>query len=95
VIGGPGDYYNWLRPLSTRIDIWQTTYVHTLSGIGAVVDWFRGSGLRPYLNLLDECEREQFIERYMRELANAYPLQPDGRLLFPYPRLFVVAQKHA
>jgi len=93
LIGIYSDYYAWLKPLSARVDIWQTTYVHPLAGVGAVVDWFRGSGLRPFLNPLDECEREQFIERYMRGLADAYPTEPDGALLFLYPRLFVVAVK--
>jgi trans-aconitate 2-methyltransferase len=87
------DYYHWLKPLSARVEIWQTTYVHPLPGVGAVVDWFRGSGLRPFLNPLDECEREQFIQRYMQGLADAYPTESDGRLLFLYPRLFAIATK--
>jgi trans-aconitate 2-methyltransferase len=87
------DYYRWLRPLARTIEIWQTTYVHPLPGVGAVVDWFRGSALRPFLNPLDACEREEFIARYMRGLAESYPAEPDGRLLFLYPRLFVVAAK--
>jgi trans-aconitate 2-methyltransferase len=87
------DYYRWLRPLSRSVEIWQTTYVHPLPGVGAVVDWFRGSALRPFLNPLDACEREEFIARYMRGLAESYPAEPDGRLLFLYPRLFVVAVK--
>jgi trans-aconitate 2-methyltransferase len=95
LIGIYSDYYRWLKPLSAQVEIWQTTYVHPLQGVGAVVDWFRGSGLRPFLNLLDECEREQFIERYMQGLADAYPAEPDGRLLFLYPRLFVIAAKSA
>jgi trans-aconitate 2-methyltransferase len=95
LIGIYSDYYGWLRPLAEQIEIWQTTYVHPLPGVGAVVDWFRGSGLRPFLNLLDECEREQFIARYMEGLADAYPTEPDGRLLFLYPRLFVIASKRA
>ena len=93
LIGIYSDYYRWLKPLSGSVEIWQTTYVHPLPGVGAVVDWFRGSGLRPFLNLLDECEREQFIARYMEGLADAYPAEPDGRLLFLYPRLFVIAGK--
>jgi trans-aconitate 2-methyltransferase len=93
LIGIYSDYYGWLKPLSRRVEVWQTTYVHPLPGVGAVVDWFRGSGLRPFLNPLDECEREQFIARYMKELADAYPSEPDGRLLFLYPRLFVIAVK--
>jgi trans-aconitate 2-methyltransferase len=93
LIGIYSDYYHWLEPLSRRVEIWQTTYVHPLPGVGAVVDWFRGSGLRPFLNPLDECEREQFIARYMKELAEAYRLEADGSLLFLYPRLFAVAVK--
>jgi trans-aconitate 2-methyltransferase len=93
VIGAYSDYYRWLRPLGARLDIWQTTYVHSLNGLGELVDWFRGSGLRPFLNALDEREREQFIARYMDELAAAYPAEPDGRVLFLYPRLFIVATK--
>jgi trans-aconitate 2-methyltransferase len=93
LIGIYSDYYGWLKPLSARVEIWQTTYVHPLPGVGAVVDWFRGSGLRPFLNPLDECERELFIARYMQGLADAYPAEQDGRLLFLYPRLFVIAAK--
>ncbi len=95
VIATHVEYYAWLKPLSAALDIWQTTYVHPMSGVGAVVDWFRGSALRPFLNPLDECEREQFIERYMRELADAYGVEPGGSLLFLYPRLFVHARKRA
>ncbi len=93
VIGTHGDYYAWLKPLAAALDIWQTTYVHPMNGVGAVVDWFRGSALRPFLNPLDICEREQFIERYMRELATAYGVDPGGPLLFLYPRLFIHARK--
>jgi trans-aconitate 2-methyltransferase len=93
VIGTHVDYYNWLKPLATRVDIWQTTYVHPLAGVDAVVDWFRGGALRPFLDPLDEREREQFLERYMSELAEAYPIERDGALLFLYPRLFILARK--
>ena len=89
------DYYAWLKPLAGALDIWQTTYVHPMAGVGAVVDWFRGSALRPFLNPLDICEREEFIERYMRELATAYGVEPGGGLLFLYPRLFIHARKRA
>ena len=95
VIATHVEYYAWLRPLSAALDIWETTYVHPMAGVGAVVDWFRGSALRPFLNPLDVCEREQFIERYMRELAVAYRVEADGSLLFLYPRLFILARKRA
>jgi len=87
------EYHAWLKPLSRRLDIWRTTYVHPVAGVGAVVDWFRSGALRPFLNLLDIREREQFIERYMRELADAYGVTPNGDLLLLYPRLFIHARK--
>ena len=93
VIGAYSDYYRWLSQLGAKLEIWQTTYVHALTGVGELVDWFRGSGLRPFLNPLNESEREEFLARYMEELAAAYPSEPDGQVLFLYPRLFIVATK--
>ena len=89
------DYYNWLRPASDRLEIWQTTYVHPLAGVDAVVDWFRGSALLPFLAPLAEPEREAFLDRYRAELADAYSVEPDGCVLFLYPRLFILAHKAA
>jgi trans-aconitate 2-methyltransferase len=94
VIATHTDYYDWLRPLSAKLDIWQTTYVHPIAGVDAVVDWFRGSALLPFLAPLNADERTQFLERYRRELAEAYDVALDAKeLLFLYPRLFVLARK--
>jgi trans-aconitate 2-methyltransferase len=86
-------YYGLLRPLCTRVDVWRTTYHHPLAGLDAVVEWFKGSGLRPYLTPLDEEEREEYLRRYRAALAGAYPAQPDGSVLLPFPRLFFVATR--
>jgi trans-aconitate 2-methyltransferase len=93
VIATHTDYYRWLRPMSHSLEIWQTTYVHPVEGIEAVVDWFRGSALLPFLAPLDEDERAEFLERYRSELARSYDVEPDGRVLFLYPRLFLLARK--
>jgi trans-aconitate 2-methyltransferase len=82
-----------LTPVCSKIDIWQTTYVHPLDGPDDIVDWFEGSGLRPFLEPLSPSEREAFLSRYRAELSAAYPKQPDGKVLLRYPRLFFVAQK--
>jgi len=87
------DYYDWLRPLAPRIEMWMTTYVHVVDGPDAIADWFAGSTLRPFLDLLSDDERCAFIERYRDGLRDAYPPQPDGKVLFAYPRLFIVASK--
>jgi len=87
------DYYDWLRPFAARIEIWTTTYVHVVDGPDAIADWFAGSTLRPFLERLSDDERCAFIGRYRDGLRDAYPPRPDGKLLFAYPRLFVVAER--
>ena len=91
VISDAQDYYDWLRPHCTRLDLWRTTYVHALNGAQGVVDWFAGSALRPFLNPLSEKEREAFLALYRREIIREYEPRADGRILLPYPRLFIVA----
>jgi trans-aconitate 2-methyltransferase len=86
-------YYDLLRPHCARVDVWHTTYHHPLAGIDAVVEWFKGSGLRPFLSPLDEEERSEYLLRYRAALARAYPIRPDGSVLFPFPRLFFVASR--
>jgi trans-aconitate 2-methyltransferase len=87
-------YFATLRPLCTSVDVWRTTYHHALpGGAQAVVEWFKGSGLRPFLEPLDTAEREGFVERYTRAVAEAYPALADGTVLLPFPRLFIVATR--
>ena len=92
-IGAYGDYYRWLRPLAASLDIWLTEYIHPLDGVEAIVDWFRGSALRPFLAPLSDAERETFLRRYRRDLAESYQEEEDGKVLFIYPRLFMLARK--
>jgi trans-aconitate 2-methyltransferase len=93
LIANYSDYYRWLRPSAAALDIWQTAYIHPLDGIEAIVDWFRGSALRPFLAPLSPPERDEFLARYRKGLAEAYQPERDGRVLFIYPRLFVLARK--
>jgi trans-aconitate 2-methyltransferase len=93
VIGSLDDYYAWNAPHCRMIDLWQTTYVHPLDGHDAVVDWFVGSALRPFLNELNAEEIPIFLAQYRRELELAYSTQADGKVLLLYPRLFFIAQK--
>jgi trans-aconitate 2-methyltransferase len=85
------DYYEWLRPVAPRIDMWMTTYVHAFDGPEAIADWFAGSALQPFLEWLSDDERCEFLARYREGLRDAYPAQSDGRVLLAYPRLFMVA----
>jgi trans-aconitate 2-methyltransferase len=91
-LAAPDWYYSLLSSIGCKVDIWHTTYFHALSGgPAAIVEWFKGSGLRPFLDPLDAAERAGFLERYQGAVALAYPPMPDGSVLLPFPRLFIVA----
>ena len=75
-------------------DVWRTTYSHVLpGGTDAVVEWFKGSGLRPFLDRLDAAESIEYLARYRALVAAALPPMEDGSVLLPFPRLFVVATR--
>lgn len=84
-------YYALLRPVCSTVDVWRTTYFHALAGPSAVVEWFKGTALRPYLERLDAQEQVDFLAAYQAAIAQAYPALEDGTVLLPFPRLFVVA----
>jgi trans-aconitate 2-methyltransferase len=85
-------YYQLLRPLCAAVELWRTTYQHSLpGGAAAVVEWFKGSGLRPFLEPLSPAERDAYLERYTAAIARAYPPLADGSVLLPFPRVFLVA----
>jgi trans-aconitate 2-methyltransferase len=89
-----GDYYSMLRPHCARVDVWRTTYHHPLAGgASGVVEWFKGSGLRPFLDPLDEAEKAQYLKQYQTAIERAYPPLADGSVLLPFPRLFIVATR--
>jgi len=87
-------YFRLLRTHAFRVEVWRTTYYHPLAGgAGAVVEWVKGTGLRPFIDPLEPGEREAFLARYQAAIAKAYPAEPDGTVLLPFPRLFLVATR--
>ena len=89
----PDAYYEILVPHATSLDIWETEYLHVLEGDDPVYRWVGATGLRPYAQALEGEEREQFLSAYRARLRNAYPKRADGKTLFPFKRLFVVAKR--
>jgi len=86
-------YVEQLRPISQQVDVWRTTYYHALADASAIVEWFRATGLRPFLDPLDAAERDAYLELYLDAVTRAYPPLPGGGVLLPFPRLFIVATK--
>jgi trans-aconitate 2-methyltransferase len=86
-------YYDVLSGHLKAIDIWQTRYYHLMDSFAAVAEWLKGTGLRPFLEPLRDDEKERFIQLYTQELERQMQRQADGRVLLPFPRLFVVGCK--
>lgn len=84
-------YYDLLAPSAAIVDLWETEYLHVLVGENPVVEWTKGTVLRPVLGALDPVETAEFLTEYGRRIALAYPKSPDGTTLFRFRRLFLVA----
>jgi trans-aconitate 2-methyltransferase len=87
----PQAYYDLLKPLSAQLDIWRTTYMHIMAGPEAIVEWFKGSALRPFLDALEPAARAPFLAAYLEAIKPHYGARIDGRVLLPFPRVFMVA----
>ncbi|CAM3678771.1 trans-aconitate 2-methyltransferase [Bordetella sputigena] len=87
-------YYELLQQHCATANIWRTTYYHVLKdGPDAIVEWFKGSALRPFLDPLDEDEKRSYLARYTDLVRQTHPPLADGSVLLPFPRLFMVATR--
>jgi trans-aconitate 2-methyltransferase len=88
----PAEYLDLLATAGCVVDAWETTYLHVLPGDDPVVEWYRGTGLRPVLAALDPSQAEEFLAAYREGVTRAYPRAPYGTVL-PFRRVFVVASR--
>lgn len=86
-------YYEALRPMAGRLDIWRTAYHHVLHSADAIVEFVRSTGLRPFLDPLSAPERTEFLALYTARIAAAYPPLSDGKVLLAFPRLFLITER--
>lgn len=89
----PALYYDLLVAHCSFLDIWETEYLQVLEGEHAVAEWTRGTWLKPFLDALDGEWRAGFEREYVRLVDAAYPRRADGKTLFPFRRVFMVATK--
>lgn len=87
----PQELYDLLKPFCSDINIWHTYYYHILEDHQAVVEWVKGTGLRPYIDPLSPEDRSAFLAAYLERIKNHYPILCDGKVCLRYPRLFLVA----
>jgi trans-aconitate 2-methyltransferase len=92
-VAEPGFYHGLLAALSDNIDIWETEYLQVLEGENPVKEWTKGTWLTRYLDILQGEEKAAFEAAYGERVARAYPKNASGQTLFPFRRLFMVAQR--
>ena len=88
----PAEYLADLTALGCAVDVWETTYLHVLTGEDPVFTWISATGARPVLQSLPDDLRETFEADYKERLREAYPERPYGTVL-PFRRIFVVGHR--
>ena len=88
----PARYVDVLARAGLEVDAWETTYLHVLHGEDPVLDWYKGTGLRPVLAVLQPDQAAEFLDEYRARMSEAYPAAPYGTV-FPFRRVFVVATR--
>lgn len=91
-VAGPAEYLQLMLDAGCRADAWETTYLQLLDGENPVLDWVRGTGLRPVLDILGAQDASDFEAEYGAALQEAYPAGEHGTV-FPFRRTFCVGQK--
>lgn len=94
-VAAPADYYDLLAPIMADIDIWETDYLHVLDGSDPVFEWTKGTAMVPVAEALEGEALAAVETDYRTRLAKAYPKRGDGRTLFQFRRIFIVARRGA
>lgn len=87
----PEGYFDLMQELFPFSELWQTEYFHEMPSHNAILEWYKGTGLRPYLEALNETDKEKFQKEIYQKITEAYPPQKNGTILFRFPRLFLLA----
>jgi trans-aconitate 2-methyltransferase len=90
-----GGYYDLLAPDAAKVDVWHTIYQHPMADASAIVEWVRGTGLKPFVDRLPADLQASYLAEYERRVNEAYPPRSDGKRLLAFPRMFIVAQRKA
>ena len=81
------EYYDMLGRYFKEITIWETHYAHVMASYEAIIQFMSSTGIRPYLEMLNEEKQQEFIKKLMEELKKTYPIQENGKILFTFERI--------
>ena len=87
------EYYDVLSGISDDFEMWETIYCHRMPSYESIIEWYKGTGFRPYLEQLSETDAEELVNDVYRELKNSYKIQSNGEIMFRFPRLFFIAKR--
>ena len=90
----PEEYFDILASCTDDFDIWETVYYHNMPSVKAMVEWIKGTRLRPYLNALDKVNAEKLEREITKRATAAYDTQKNGEIIFKFKRFFFVAFNH-
>ncbi len=89
----PEGYYEILLNKTQDFTIWESTYYHSVGSYEGVIEWYKGSGLKPYLDRLDDLLKEEFENDLITEIKKKYKVYKDGSVILKMPRMFFIAKK--
>lgn len=89
----PEEYFDILSSLTDDFDIWETVYYHNMPSVEAMVEWVKGTRLRPYLNALDEEKSEMLLNEIIERASKVYAIQKNGEIIFKFRRFFFIANR--
>lgn len=87
------EYFDLLSDISSDFTMWKTVYMHRMPSHQSIIEWYRSTGLKPYLDVLPPDKKEEFENDIYCEIVKAYPQQKNSEVIFPFPRLFFTAEK--
>lgn len=90
-----GEYFDVLSEISVTFNLWETTYYHVMKSHDDILEWYRGTGLRPYLSVLGDDKKAEFENDIMDHIVQRYPKQNNGEIIFRFPRFFFMASAKA
>jgi trans-aconitate 2-methyltransferase len=86
-------YHDLLKPRASRLDLWATEYWQVMADVNGIVEFYKSTGLRPYLDPMeDAAERQHFLDEYAGRLGGVFPRAATGEIFFPMRRIFIVAR---
>lgn len=89
----PSDYYEILSKCSSSFELWETTYYHIMPSHEALLEWVRGTRLRPFLKVLNESDKVDFESKILKRIAEEYKVTSKGEVILKFKRLFFIAKK--